>query len=171
MQTARLLNALIVILACFAIGSLSLHALALLVGCAPSSRDTNLIPEHYYEGKRNISLTFDDLDRIVFTEMQYPAEYKAHVFDCSESAAYAEWFLENKGFDTSIVTNRFPTGRHAYVKVTLGNGGVYLINCIPGSTHYYSNHSYYAYIHYDQEFNDIYEACDSWYSEWDWWRM
>jgi hypothetical protein len=42
------------------------------------------------------------------------------VFDCSEKAAYIEWFLSNKGFNVSIGERDLYEGnRHSWVVVTI----------------------------------------------------
>lgn len=137
--------------------------------CSPSSSQ-NTMPSPYYASSRNMSLTFADLDAEI-DAVEMPYVYNRSVFDCSEGSAWMEWYLESKGYNTSIVVNRFPTGLHAYVKVDLPDGGIHLINSVPGNVHYYSNDSYYLYIHYYDEFVDIYDALNrSVRSEWDWWE-
>ena len=49
-----------------------------------------------------------------------PHKYEQGVFDCSENAAYVEWFLANRGFNASIHEGDLYKGyRHSWVVVTI----------------------------------------------------
>ena len=142
------------------------------------------IPEPYYTGSRNPNLTFLDLLDVCLNETM-PHEYEKDVFDCSEEAAYMEWYLESHGFDTVIGMNEDQS--HAYVVVRLHNRYYLVIFPLP-----YGEILEYEDV-YDCPpaimFEDIYEVAEyemrekplipSWWdeekyqkaiqSEWDWW--
>ena len=119
------------------------------------------IPEPYYldvkKGTKNISEL-----REVLKGIKYPHSYEISVFDCSEMSSYAEWFLENKGFDTVICTNK--TWGHAYARAYL-IGGNANIECIP-PVHITS---YEKYNHPEDIYVDIYEAIWNYPWEFNWW--
>ena len=64
---------------------------------------------------------YDSLNYFLKFEFELPRGYETNVFDCSESAAYTEWALENAGFDAYIAIGRIPwdpsSGYHAWVMV------------------------------------------------------
>jgi hypothetical protein len=119
------------------------------------------IPEPYYfevAEKENISEL-----REVLKGIKHPHSYEECVFDCSEMSAYTEWFLENNGFNTSILANG--SWGHAWISCSVEGSNVN-IECIPpvhiASSERY-NHPEYIYV-------DIFEALDSNYPwEFDWW--
>ena len=76
------------------------------------------VPEPYYTVQQNDSLELNDLD-VSLRDLKMPHKYEKNVFDCSEKAAYVEWFLSNRGFNVSI----YEEYRHSWVVVT--------INCTP----------------------------------------
>ena len=142
------------------------------------------IPESYYTGSRNPDLTFLDL-LDVCSNATMPHEYEKDVFDCSEEAAYVEYYLESHGFDTAIGTNEEQS--HAYAIARLHNHHYLVSFPLP-----YGEILEYEDV-YDCPpaimFEDIYEATEhemrekplipSWcdeenyqkaiQSEWDWW--
>ena len=79
------------------------------------------VPHAYYSTNifKTYSNTFSDLGQFLNSEFELPSSYELEVFDCSETAAYLEWALENAGFDAEIVVGRFPpdpdSGFHAWV--------------------------------------------------------
>jgi len=79
------------------------------------------VPHAYYStGAFPVySNTYEQLSRFLTFEFVLPGGYKVNVFDCSESAAYLEWALENAGFDAQIAIGRTPwnpsSGYHAWV--------------------------------------------------------
>ena len=119
------------------------------------------IPEPYYldvkKGTKNISEL-----REVLKGIKYPHSYEISVFDCSEMSSYAEWFLENKGFDTVICTNK--TWGHAYVRTGI-NGQNINIECIPPVR----ITNYWKYNHSEDRYTDIYEAISDYPWQFDWW--
>ena len=72
------------------------------------------IPEPYYFDEGYVEPTLGNLDDVV-SEIVYPHEYEAGVYDCSERSAYVERYLENRGFDADIVTS--DKEKHAWVLV------------------------------------------------------
>ena len=73
------------------------------------------LPEPYYTdihkyGTGSLEDLKELLDHFCWTRAN-----DEEVFDCSEMAAYMEWYLENHGFDTIIATNY--TEHHAWVVV------------------------------------------------------
>ena len=119
------------------------------------------IPEPYYldvkKGTKNISEL-----REVLKGIKYPHSYEISVFDCSEMSSYAEWFLENKGFNTEICTNK--TWGHAYVRTDI-NGQNINIECIPPVR----ITKYWKYNHSEDRYTDIYEAISDCPWQFDWW--
>jgi len=85
------------------------------------------IPELYYLDVGGRGKNISEL-REVLKEIKYPHGYEECVFDCSEMSSYAEWFLENKGFNTSILANE--TWGHAWISVYVDGENVN-IECIP----------------------------------------
>ena len=86
------------------------------------------VPEPYYTAHQNDSLELNDLG-VSLRELKMPHKYEEDVFDCSEKAAYAEWFLSNRGFNASICEG----GRHSWVVVTI-NGTQISIETAENST-------------------------------------
>ena len=77
------------------------------------------VPEPYYTAHQNDSLGLNDLG-VSLRELKMPHKYEQDVFDCSEKAAYAEWFLSNRGFNASICAG----DRHSWVVVTINTAPV-----------------------------------------------
>jgi len=153
------------------------------------------VPHAYYSTNlfKTYSNTYSDLSRFLNSEFELPRSYEKEVFDCSESAAYLEWALENAGFDAEIVVGPFPqdpeSGFHAWViahttdyKVAIDAtnfnrdrnayrswgrtpGVVYSDDTlIEGSEAYYNG--------YDDSFENIYEAIRNHRAscqQWNWW--
>jgi len=116
-------------------------------------------------------------------------DYKENVFDCSESAAFIEWVLEDAGYDAYIVVGPAPwdpEGYHAWVLAYTTDGYVAAIECtITTSSRsnlelemlYYgiidANHPYAKgyYEGYDMKFKNIYLAIRHYGKfEWNWWE-
>jgi len=57
------------------------------------------------------------------TELAWPHPLKEHVWDCSQTAAYTEWALENCGYESEIILTIVKTRRgqegHAYIRVKI----------------------------------------------------
>lgn len=81
------------------------------------------VPHGYYSNNifKSYSNTYSDLGQFLNSEFELPSSYELEIFDCSESAAYLEWALENAGFDAEIVVGSFPqdpdSGFHSWVIV------------------------------------------------------
>ncbi|MCH8865145.1 MAG: hypothetical protein IIB13_07290 [Chloroflexi bacterium] len=153
------------------------------------------VPHGYYSNNifKTYSNTYSDLGQFLNSEFKLPSSYELNVFDCSESAAYMEWALENAGFNAEIVVGPNPQDPagvyHAWVIVyTTDNykvaveatnfnrdrnayrswgripGVVYSEDTlIKGSEAYYDG--------YDDSFGNIYEAIRDFGTnpEWNWW--
>jgi cell division protein FtsB len=153
------------------------------------------VPHGYYNPNVYSSRdkSFKELEQFLTFGFRLPRNYKEGVFDCSESAAYLEWALENAGFDAYIVTGPAPwdpnAGYHAWVIVytkeytvaiepTVLTGGLvsklkYLLTGkAPGVIYRgdkYENGYYYGYT---RIYKNIYEAIENYRSvgEWNWWE-
>ena len=77
------------------------------------------VPEPYYTAQQNDSLEMNDLD-VSLRDLKMPHRYEKNVFDCSEKAAYVEWFLSNKGFNVSICEGNC----HSWVVVMINGTSV-----------------------------------------------
>lgn len=154
------------------------------------------VPHAYYsiKGSTHHSNTYEELCEFLTYEFVLPRGYKLNVFDCSESAAYLEWALENAGFNAYIATGPAPSnpssGYHAWViayfegyrvaiEATALTGEYYLLylfagrvpgivygddSLIPGWENYYEG--------YDNLFKNIYQAIryHEITEEWNWWE-
>jgi len=153
------------------------------------------VPNGYYSAGAfsHHSNTYDALCSFLTREFELPRDYKRGIFDCSESAAYLEWALENAGFNVYIAVGPTPwdpnSGRHAWViaytteyKVAIeatALTGEYSLSylftgrtpgvvywedsLIPGWENYYEG--------YDGLYKNIYDAVREYRSvaEWNWW--
>lgn len=121
-----------------------------------------------------------------------PRGYEVNVFDCSESAAYVEWALENAGFDAYIAVGPTPwdpiSGYHAWVLVDfIEDGEEYRVaieaTALTGEYHGPSGTTLFLnipslvcginyYEGYDYIFQNIYQAIRQRVSveEWNWWQ-
>jgi hypothetical protein len=159
---------------------------------------TSRIPKNYYTGLSSQGNgSYEGLKEFLNYKFYLPNDYTLNVFDCSESAAYLEYVLQNNGFDAKIAVGKDPAGSgvgHAWVIVntseglaviepTVLTGGVQRIldsisnimnNSARGMVYYDKNNqvSKNYYEAYDAVFEDIFEAVK--YSksieEWNWWE-
>ncbi len=153
------------------------------------------VPHAYYSTGAfpHHSNTYEELSQFLSSEFEMPRGYKLNVFDCSESAAYVEWALENAGFMAEIVVGPSPSGGgiyHAWVLVqtidyrvaieptALSGRGRYVWlswervpgviysedTLIDGWENYYEG--------YDESFKNIYMAIRQFGTsqEWNWWE-
>jgi cell division protein FtsB len=149
------------------------------------------VPHSYYSSGTFMqhSNTYDDLCYFLTVGFKVPP-YKLDIFDCSESAAYVEWALENAGFDAEIVTGTTPWDTNSYHAWVIANTNEYQVaieatwltdkidssvtgrvpgiiygedDLIPEWNNYYEK--------YDDKYQNIY--CAIRYSgvpnEWNWW--
>jgi hypothetical protein len=153
--------------------------------------DTIKVPANYYFNTAKDG-TLSDLVKFLNEEFTMPVEYKMHIFDCSEKAAFMERELENAGFDSVIVLGNSPNGndvKHAWLFVfTSDNYKVaieptVLLGGMDGETQrmfanlngsgrgmIYCNDNPAYYDDYDYIVSDIYEAIDKVnFEEFDWW--
>ena len=159
-------------------------------------RELAKVPSGYYSTNKfpNYAGRYSDLETFLTSGFKLPAGYTAGVFDCSESAAYVEWALEDAGFNTVIACGPAPwdpsEGLHAWVIVYTSDG--YQVAIEPTAlTRYglwdrikrfftgkvkgivYSGDTgAYNYYHPQSIFADIYDAIRGTGSaeEWNWWE-
>jgi len=87
-------------------------------------------------------------------------QYEENIFDCSEMSAFLEYWLENKGFNTDIVTNAdhswiiVETERGNWVHVESTSSQPYIIDERP----------------YIRRFKEIFQAINISPTEYDWWK-
>lgn len=154
------------------------------------------VPQSYYSTATfpHHSNTTDALLYFLSKEFALPRDYQANIFDCSESAAYLEWALENAGFEAKIAVGPTPwdptSGYHAWViantveytvaiEATALSGEYHSLSLftlrppgiiygddplIPEWRNYYES--------YDNLFQNIYHAIRNRESveEWNWWE-
>lgn len=140
------------------------------------------IPENYYNKALAPACTHDTLELLfLLSDIKYPHEYEAGIFDCSESAAFLECHLENLGYDAVIMVgaNKSSEGQkyvHAWVEVrnlTVNQSGNLV--AMPLDRHedltYFSLMGFY-YREDRTQYEDIYEACEAYggCNQWDWWN-
>ena len=159
---------------------------------------TSRIPKGYYiSSGSGGNKSYDDLKDFLNYKFYLPKNYTLGIFDCSESAAYLEYVLQNNGFEAKIAVGKDPAGSdigHAWVFVTTGQGvaaveptvltgGVQRLieslsnimnNSARGVIYYNKNDqtSTNYYESFDAVFEDIKEAVkysDS-IDEWNWWE-
>lgn len=81
------------------------------------------VPHSYYSMDvfKSYENTWEGLSKFLSSGFKLPRDYEIDVFDCSESAAYLEWALENAGFMAEIVVGPSPSGEigvdHAWIIV------------------------------------------------------
>lgn len=107
------------------------------------------------------------LDRWEWSEGTYVKD----VFDCSEMSAYIEWRLENEGYHTYIVCGEAPWGGegHVWLLVETSPGHYMPVEATTYSLVKWDNPYFNNYFEYDLIFEDIQEALDYNYQEFDWW--
>lgn len=155
------------------------------------SDDTKKVPNNYYY-KDSKDGSSDDLINYLNDTFDMPVNYKLHVFDCSEEAAFMERELENAGFDSYIVLGDSPSGgnaKHAWVIVYTSDDyrvaiePTALLGGMDGETQkmfasfsgkgrgiVYKNENSNYYDIYDYMVADIYEAIEIVnFEEFDWW--
>ena len=153
------------------------------------------VPHSYYSAGAfdSHSNTYSELCSFLTWEFTLPRGYEVGVFDCSESAAYLEWALENAGFDAVLVVGPTPwspdTGYHAWVIVyteeykvaieaTVLTGEYKFWDLFTGRTPgiVYSKDSRIEgwenyYNGYEAMYENIFHAIRAYFEaeEWDWW--
>jgi len=86
-------------------------------------------------------------------------QYEENIFDCSEMSAFLEYWLENKGFNTDIVTN----ADHSWIIVEVEPGRWVHVEST-GSKPYITGEN-----SYNHRFKDIYQAMKYMSDDYDWW--
>ena len=152
------------------------------------------VPNSYYSSSafRRHPNTLNDLFSFLALEFVLPTAYKANVFDCSESAAYLEWALENAGFDAKIAIGPSPTkpteyhawiiaypqGYQVAIEATALTGEFTLLQLLAGRVPgiIFSDDPQFPqwrkyYYGYDRLFQNVYYAIRNYMSveEWNWW--
>ena len=138
--------------------------LLILIGAAGA------MPEPYYQ---DVPAVLEDPDTIatMLTEFNYTSMYVEGVFDCSEIAGHAEWFLENIGIETDIVMSWEPA--HMVVRCNTTEGWMAFETCSEDGV-VYAIRTKADYI-YDLSntwiVSDIFEASERWegFGAVDWW--
>ena len=132
-----------------------------------SERD---VPEDYYKySKMNLGeLGYPGLTKLAQNGLVSP--YQEDKFDCSEMAAYMEWYLEKYGFNASIcVSDNFEgSGGHAWVKVDTVDGRVAHIEPTAKRDIIVDSYPDYGYERPDRVYKSIYEVGNI--KEFDWWE-
>ena len=146
------------------------------------------VPEPYYTAQQNDSLELNDLD-VSLRDLKMPHKYEKNVFDCSEKAAYVEWFLSNRGFNVSIYEgDLYEEYRHSWVVVTI-NGTPIAIEADENATSLFVRGDGFVVIFVEGSdpviypdpgasilepsvvYDDIYEAAKNNGREYDWWAV
>ncbi len=91
--------------------------------------------------------------------------YLAYVYDCSEMSAYLERYLENEGWNATIVAGR----NHAWLLVETSDGEYTPVEATTKEVIQSDNQHYEEYFNYAHAFKNIIVACDFDSSEFDWW--
>ena len=138
--------------------------------------DLSEIPNNYYDAEVPHP-PHSLIDLLYFiSEIKYPQVYEEHIFDCSESAAFLEWYLENHGYDAVIVVGTDENQKgHAWVEVrNLTNASGYPAT-MELDRHIDSTYFSLAGFYYNVDrtyYDDIYDACEAYghSSEWNWWK-
>jgi len=97
--------------------------------------------------------------------------YSEGYFDCSETAAYMEWSLENAGFHTVVMCGDSPSGggKHAWLLVETDENRYMPVEATVPCIVWWEDKHFDDYFHGDYQFQDITEAIAAGYSEFDWW--
>lgn len=142
-------------------------------------READIPHSYYYAHVPACANDVLELDHLL-SNIKYPHAFEPNVFDCSESAAFLEWHLQNRGYDAAIMVGARKSSEgkkayHAWVVVrnlTLEGGKPVAmhVNRCEGAA-YFAVMSFY-YQEDQAYYEDIYEACESHWGcdEWDWWN-
>lgn len=105
-------------------------------------------------------------------------DYKEGVYDCSETSAHLEWFLESNGVKAKIVEGQpsWADTNHAWVWA-YGKFGKVAIEATTKTIKYYNStlftkadRSYYNDENVRTVYDNIHEVPDNWLDEYDWWN-
>lgn len=141
------------------------------------------IPENYYTvGILPPMHSTLDLDFLSFlSEIEYPHEYEADIFDCSESAAFLECYLENLGYDAVIMVGSNSSENqkqvHAWVEVRNLTSFKSGRNLTTMQLDRLIDHPVFSLprLYYTEDqtcYEDVFAACEACWScdQWDWWN-
>jgi len=128
--------------------------------------------EFYYASRAKQRFGVDDLDEYLDRWEWIEGTYVKGVFDCSEMSAYMEWRLENEGYNTVIVCGESPWGGgyHAWLLVETSEGAYMPVEATEFDVVWWSDAYFDNYFEYDHLFENIHEALDYSYNEFDWWN-
>ena len=137
--------------------------------------DLSEIPNNYYDA--DVPHPSHSLMELLYfiSEIKYPHAYEEHVFDCSESAAFLEWYLENHGYDAVIVVGTNENQNvHAWVRVknlTNASGCAATIDIDRHKDSTYFALPGFSFNADKTHYDDIFAACKAYgqCSEWNWW--
>lgn len=98
--------------------------------------------------------------------------YQEGVFDCSEMSAYLEWYLENRGWHTFIITGESPFSEepHAWILVETSEGKYMPVETTTPKVVFSSSPYFDNYFEYEHKFETIQDALAVSETEFDWWR-
>lgn len=136
-----------------------------------SIRDEALLFFYYskpFEQKFGVYDLRDELQGLEWTE-----PYQEGVFDCSEMSACLEWYLENAGWNASIVLGDAPFGEgyHAWLLVETSTGQYTPVECTTIGIVWWDNPYFDNYFIYHYRFETIQEAMSNFKFEFDWWEI
>lgn len=136
-----------------------------------SIRDEALLFFYYtkpFEQKFGVYDLRDELQGLEWTE-----PYQAGVFDCSEMSACLEWYLENAGWNATIVLGDTPFGEgyHAWLLVETSIDHFTPVECTTIEIVWWDNPYFDNYFIYDYRFDTIHEAMSYFKYEFDWWEI
>lgn len=107
--------------------------------------NTHAIPDDYY------NQTSSPSNASIMNELRnwkWNREYEINVFDCSDMSAYLEYYLENRGFNTTICTG----DHHAWILINIDDTEIAYETT--GCYFVYNDPEYYS---PDKKYNTIYD--------------
>jgi len=98
--------------------------------------------------------------------------YEENVFDCSEMSAYLEMKLENEGFHTIMAWGESPNGEghHTWLLVEISPEKYIPIEATSVKLINSNNKFYNEYFDYEHTFENIQEAIEYYYEDYNWWE-
>jgi len=127
----------------------------------------------YYASLAEQRYGVDDLKEYLDRWEWSEGAYTGDVFDCSEMSAYLEWKLENEGYHTVIVAGEAPWGNgyHAWLLVEVEPEGYMPVEATTYDLVGWDDPSFDNYFVYELEFENIQDALEYSYEEFDWWEF
>ncbi len=125
----------------------------------------------YYDPlqKQRYNVTY--LQECLYRWQWITSAYEENVFDCSEMSAYLEMKLENEGFHTIMAWGESPNseGHHTWLLVEISPGKYIPIEATSVKVINSSHKFYDGYFDYEYTFEDIQEATEYYYEDYNWW--